>query len=219
MGGHAWSRHQLGPVGPPSYHTLSLRIAWHRVLSASQKTTFSRMLPLAERMAKHTGKGRRRGKVLKGRISLAVTLGTLANAAAVATAVGDTVQERTLALSIEVTASLRSATPGEGPLVVGVAHSDYSAAEIEEWIENAGSWDEGDLVNQEIARRKIRQIGVFDSALSTENLAEGQSIKIALKWILTQTQTLDFWVYNRSGATLTTGTLVNFDGHCWLKPQ
>ncbi len=33
------NRHQVGLVRPPFYHTLSLRIAWHRVLSALQKTT------------------------------------------------------------------------------------------------------------------------------------------------------------------------------------
>ncbi len=168
-------------------------------------------------MVKHKS-GRRRSKILKGNVDEAMALLTLANNSLVADAFDESVNERTFIISIDATYALRTLTPGEGPIVFGVAHSDYTAAEIEEVIENAGSWNEGDLVSQETARRKVRIIGQFEGQLANEDFNDGVKLKTTLKWILLQGQTIDLWAYNRSGAALTTGAFLICSGHVWLRP-
>ncbi len=176
-------------------------------------------LSLRESMAKH-GKGRRKmGRYLKGNVEDQVSLSTLGAGAVVLGIFDETVNERTRVSSLDGIWTLSEHTAGEGPLVFGVAHSDYSSAEVLEWIDNTGSWNEGDLVNQEVAKRKIRQIGVFDGLTTEETMNEGKPIKTKLNWILLQGQTLDMWVFNRNAAALTTGSLVNINGHCNLWPQ
>ncbi len=170
-------------------------------------------------MAKHRASYRRkRTKLLKGNIDEAIALGTLANNTLLADVFDETVNERTYAISMEATWSLRDLTPGEGAILFGVAHGDYSAAEIEAVIENAGSWNEGDLVSQEIARRKVRIIGQFEGQLGNEDFNDGVKLKTKLGWILNQGETLDVWAYNRSGAALTTGAFILLSGHIWLRP-
>ncbi len=169
-------------------------------------------------MPKKSGKPRRRGKVLKAKIINSIALGTLSNATVISDPVPDSVDERAFALSTELLVSTRGMTPGEGPIIVGVAHSDYTTAEIQEWIDNTGGWSEGDLVQQEISKRKIREIGQFPVTSAAEVLNDGRPIKVPLRFYLTQGQTLDCWALNRSGSTLTTGGVVLYDGHAWLKP-
>ncbi len=167
-------------------------------------------------MVKH---GRRkRQKILKGNVDESLALSTLANSTLVIDAFDESVNERTYAISIEATYALRSLTAGEGPIVFGVSHGDYTAAEVEEVIENAGSWNEGDLPAQEIARRKVRIIGQFEGQVSNEDFNDGVKLKTKLGWILLQGQTIDLWAYNRSGGTLTTGAFVLCNGHVWLRP-
>ncbi len=171
-------------------------------------------------MGKNSGRGRgkARRRYLKGNINVQLTIGTLADNTSVSTPVGDTVNERTLISSVVANYGLRDQTPTEGPLVVGIAHSDYTTAEIEEYLENSGSWNEGDLVNQEIAKRKIRQIGEFPGNATEEILNDGRPVKTKCNWILTQGQTIDVWVFNKSGGALTGGAELMFTGHANLWP-
>ncbi len=165
------------------------------------------------------------GKYIRGAVDEFTALGTLAAKDAIVTAFDETVNERTLISSLVATWSLSNFTAGAlvGPIMVGVAHSDYSAAEIEEWIENAGSWDEGDLVNQEIAGRKIRKIGIFevpDGVAESRELNDGRPIKTKLNWILLQGQTLGVWAYNLGQNPLaTTDPIVATEGHANLWPR
>ncbi len=157
-------------------------------------------------------------KFLKGNIDEANPLSTLADGAVVKSDFDETVNERSLVTSIEATWNLRSGTVGQGPIIVGIAHSDYTAAEIQEVIDNTGSWNEGDKVQQEVAKRLVRIIGSFPGDLADEDLNDGKPVKTRLNWVLLQGQTLSTWALNKSGATLTTGTLVINQGHANIKP-
>ncbi len=113
-----------------------------------------------------------------------------------------------------------------GPIMVGVAHSDYSDAEVEEFIENTGSWDEGNLVQQkEIGRRLIKIVGVFVSGgqptgLISDVLNNGKAMKTKLGWILTTGDTLTLWGYNLGSANVATSVPnVYCQGHANLWPQ
>ncbi len=166
------------------------------------------------------------GRYIRGQVDEEIALGTLASKTLVSQIFDETVNERTLVTSLIATHTMSSFTPADniGPIMVGVAHSDYSDAEIEEFIENTGSWNEGDKVSQEVGKRLIRQIGVFDSKASGGTLDvvlnDGKPIKTKLKWILLQGQSLRQWCYNLGGSPVaTTVPDVHMQGHVNLFPK
>ncbi len=163
-------------------------------------------------------KGIKRGKYLKGVIDEELNLGTLA----AATLVGDTwdhsVTERAIVTSIVATWSLDGMVAGQGPIIFGVAHADYTDAEIEAVIENTGAWNSGDRTQQEVARRLVRQIGVFvgKQGTGTNDVQwnDGKPVKTKLNWPLITGQTLRMWAYNISAADLSTAApIMHANGH------
>ncbi len=164
-------------------------------------------------------------KYIRGNVSEQLTLTTLAAQTLVSVDFDEVTEERMLASSIVGSYSIRDFTPatGDGPVKIGIAHSDYSDAELEEWMEQTDSWDEGDLIGQEVAKRKIRTIGIFrnpDSATLTQVLKTGLPIKTKLNWILRTGQTLSLWAYNMgSSAFATTAPIVEIEGHVNLWPR
>ncbi len=177
-------------------------------------------------MARKKGRRRRRmGKYLRGSVDESLALGTLAAKTVVGIAFDETVNERTLVSSVVARYAITGFTPGtgDGPILIGLAHGDYTDAEIEAWIENTGSWNEGDLVNQEIAARKIRRIGIFeipDAETLAAVLNDGKPMKTKMNWILLQGQTLRLWAYNLGvSAIATTSPEVSAQGHANLWPR
>lgn len=176
-------------------------------------------------MAKKHPRKRRMGRYIKGNVDERLDLGTLAGATLVAVAFDDAVTERTLISSLKATWSLKDVTPVEnsGPILVGIAHSDYTAAEIEEVIEATGSWDEGNKVTREVMGRQVRIIGTFRDRgvpLETVVLNDGRPIKTKLNWILTTGDTLDLWAYNLgTAAVATTDPQMHVEGHVNLWPR
>ncbi len=165
-------------------------------------------------------------KYLKGRVSHDMSLTTLASETVVSQVLSDVLTEKAWLSSVKATWSLADFTPqaGDGPIEVGVAHFDYTDAEIEEWVENQGSWEEADMIGQEIANRRIRSIGTFTSpaSVSTEIVAlnDGNPIHTKCGWQLTTAQTLRIWAYNHgSSALATTVPIVTTAGHCNLWPN
>lgn len=173
-------------------------------------------------MTKHTGKRRTFRPYLKGQIELDIGLGTLAADTLILEPAGDTVDEQAWLSSVKALYSLSDYTPatGDGPVIVGLAHSDYSAAEIEEWIEQTQSWSRFDLIGQEIAKRKIRRIGQWElntPVADTVVLNDGKPLTTKCGWMLGTGQTVEFWVYN-AGTALTTGAVAGIRGHANLWP-
>ncbi len=174
-------------------------------------------------MAKARGRGRRSmGRYLRGTIDEELSLSTLASLTLVEAAFDEVVNERTLVSSISAIWTMSNYTPvaNAGPILVGVCHSDYSQSEIEAFIETTGSWNEGDLTQREVANRKIRRIGIFDTpdaATDSAVLNEGRALKTKLNWILLQGQTLRLWAYNLGTAALTTTSpTIRMAGHANL---
>ncbi len=164
------------------------------------------------------------GRYIKGNIDEDFALGTLAAQTGIVEA-SPTVGERTLISSVDVVYSLAGMTAGDniGPIEVGLAHSDYSLAEIEEFLELTSGWNEGDLVSREISNRKVRRIGVFDTPASASldaTLNDGKPIKTKLNWILNAGQGLQFFCYNTGGSPLaTTDPNCHIVGHANLFPK
>ncbi len=177
-------------------------------------------------MARKHGSGRKMGRYLRGNIDEVFPIAALATKDVIVLAMGGSVQERTLISSIVATWGMASMTPlaDAGPVAFGVAHGDYQSAEIEAWIEDSGSWDEGNLISREIGKRKIRQIGVFetpDDPADAVVFNDGRPRKTKLNWILTQGVALNMWAYNTGTANLSgaTGTDITVTGHANLWPK
>ncbi len=162
------------------------------------------------------------GKYLKGNIDDELVITSLATKDVVGAAPDETVGQRTRISSVVVGAALNDYTvvAGAGPIVVGVAHSDYTDAEIEEYLETTGQWDEGDLVAQEHGRRKVRILGEFSGAEVAEVLWNGAKRKFKLNWILNTGDGLRLWAYNSGDQSVSgTGTpSVVLNGHANLWP-
>ncbi len=113
--------------------------------------------------------------------------------------------------------SKKNATGAEGPITVGYAHSDYSVTEIKECIEAQASINVGNKVAQEQANRLVRIIGQFPGASTEETLNDGRPIHTKLNWLIPIGMQLNIFAYNDSGATLTTGMLIDGTGVLWIK--
>ena len=165
-------------------------------------------------------------KYLRGQVDEDLSLGTLAARTMISAIFGNTVNERTFVSSVKASWSLTDYTIGGniGPILVGIAHSDYSTAEVEAFIENTGSWNEGDQISQEIGRRKIRIVGTFMTDLTDRAAAfvlnDGKPITTKCGWILLQGQSLRLWAFNLgSAAVATTDPNVHLEGHANLWPR
>ncbi len=164
-------------------------------------------------------------KYLRGAIEENTAFGALGGESVNKTDMDSVVNERTYVSSMKAVWGLSNFTPVAscGPIVVGIAHSDYTATEITEWINQSGSWNETNLVGQEIGRRKIRIVGTFDTpdaATDSVVLNDGKPISTKLGWILNQGQTLAVFVFNTGTASVATTTpTVHTDGHANLWPK
>ncbi len=170
-------------------------------------------------------KGRRRSMrgYLKGNVQESLSLGTLGADSLVADTWDESPEEKTLVSSIVCTWSLDQLTAPQGPIIFGVAHSDYSDNEIEAVIENVASWDQGSKVEQEIAKRLVRQIGQFVSptgageGLTDVSFNDGKPVKTKLNWRLNSGDTLKMWAYNVSASALSTSVpIMRCNGHANL---
>ncbi len=135
--------------------------------------------------------------------------GTVAADDVTSSVLAEVLTEERRILSVEATYAMEGLAAGDGPIEYGVAHSDYSAAEIEEAIEATGAWDEGDKVAQEQAKRLVRQLGIFTAEETALN--DGQPVKTRLNWRIATGDTLQFWIRNR-GIQLTTGMEITGQG-------
>ncbi len=167
---------------------------------------------------------RRMGRYIRGVIDEDLDLGTLAAQTLVGDTWDESANQRMLISSIVANYSLDGLVAGQGPIIFGVAHSDYTDAEIEVVIEAVGSWDEGNKVSQEQAKRLVRQIGQFVGELDTGTddiqFNDGKPVKTKLNWILNTGDTLKMWAYNVSTAALTTSApVMRANGHANLWPR
>lgn len=99
----------------------------------------------------------------------------------------------------------------DGGLLVGVSHSDYTDAEILEWIEASTSISRGDKIANERANRLIRLVGMFPSldggaAEGDIALNGGRPIKIKLNWPIEIGKQVKAWFLNSSPTTISTGS-------------
>ncbi len=164
-------------------------------------------------------------RYIRGNINHRLVATTLAARTVVSSDNSDVVTERAYVSSVLLRWALEQVTAvaGAGPMMVGIAHSDYSDAEIEEWVENNAGWEEANLIGQEVARRKIRKVGIFETpqaAADAVTLNDGKPIRTKCGWILTTGQTLSIWAYNMGQVAYgTTAPEIFAEGHANIFPK
>ncbi len=141
--------------------------------------------------------------------TVTLALGVLAVDDVISGSFAESFTEERRILSIEASVAMQGLTSGDGPISMGIAHSDYTAAEIEACLEAAAAWDEGDKVAQEAARRLVRTIGILTQEETALN--DGQPVKTRLNWRIASGDTLGLWARNR-GIQTTTGAEIVMQG-------
>ncbi len=173
-------------------------------------------------MGKKGRRARRNFNLRKVRINGALSLGALAALDVISGAITSTVSDKLRFISVNASYSWSDfgALADDG-CVFGLAHSDYSTAEIEECLEANTAMDLGDKVAQERANRLVREIGTIGSnaagSLSGEAFADGRKVKTRLNWLMSEGDSLSIWVRNASNTVWTTGSSITMAGEIWVK--
>jgi len=106
-------------------------------------------------------------------------------------------------------------------MTFGLAHSDYTAAEVEECLEAIAAIDRGDKIAQEQSNRLVREIGSIESLDSTGTgsrvFADGRQVHTRLNWFMSIGDQLNLWIRNASGIVWTTGSSISMNGVIWIK--
>lgn len=168
-------------------------------------------------------KGGLRGRrYYPGNLDENLSVGALASGALISDTWDEAVVEKSRISSIDAVWWVDNIDPGLS-FLFGVAHSDYTDAEIEEVIEISGSWDPGNKISQERAKRQVRIIGVMShsdssSTADTTHFNQGRKLKTKLNWALMTGDTLKMWAYNRSAGALTNVPVLKCSGkaNLWL---
>ena len=123
------------------------------------------------------------------------------------------------AISADVLFTTRGFTPTEGPVLVGFSHSDLTVTEISEKIAADGSLAvlDGDLITLERMRRPVRRVGTFPIQAEDEVLSHGEFVRQTLKFVCQTGKTISAWGANFSGATLTTGGVIQYEGNLYAR--
>ncbi len=122
-------------------------------------------------------------------------------------------------ISLNASFSLADVTDIDDGHTFGLAHGDYTNAEIEECLEAATSIDPGDKIANERANRLVRFIGTFkkDAGGLSGSYNDGKRTKIRLNWPMPIGKLIVMWVRNASGTVWTTGSTLTVDGDLWVK--
>ncbi len=114
-------------------------------------------------------------------------------------------------ISLDILLTLVNGTAGEVPIIVGLNHSDLSATETVEALV-AEQTDPDDIIAKERARRPVRKIGSFGENDTDQVMNDGRKIRQTVKMSIGDGHNLDIFGFNNSGAALTTGAIIKFDG-------
>ncbi len=161
-------------------------------------------------------KRRRRSTRRKGFVAIPFTaqmsLATLADAIVIAqNLLSATFGEDIFIISIDWIASIRNLTGGEVPLSLGLAHSDLSVTELAEGLD-AEVTDPDDIIAKERARRPVRRLGVFSGNVGDITLNDGRVTRTKVLLQVGDGHSLNVWIRNQSGSTLTTGAELEIGG-------
>lgn len=162
-------------------------------------------------MAKKSPRRRRQANFGALPQSIAITLSTLNDDTVIVQGTETILTQDFNMKSVDVVATLRDNTAGEGPIYFGIAASEYTVGEILEALK-ASPTSQQDVPAVEHAARKVRTIGAFKSTdAATKSVTLGKR-RVKL-WQRTPAGKAlpSFWAWNRSGAALQTGSIIQIE--------
>lgn len=166
-------------------------------------------------------KGKRRNFNLRRvRVNASIGAGALAPVTVTSGSMTDAVSDPMRFISLHASYAWGGKQVADDGCTFGVAHSDYTAAEIEECLEETGAMDIGDKIAQEKANRLVREIGQIsggDSAAGGIMFNDGKPVKTRLNWFMSTGDSLQLWIRNASGVVWTTGSTITIAGNLWVK--
>ncbi len=141
----------------------------------------------------------------------AITLGTLADGAAIKEAAGPAITEDFRLISFDIYGFLQGDTTDEN-VVLGLADDELSVAEIAEAVVNSGPLDRNDNVGNEQASRPVFLIQEFgqDGNGNATNMIP--SLRKTIRWTFSAPEGWTLFALNHSGSALTTGAVFRFVG-------
>ncbi len=138
----------------------------------------------------------------------AIALGALGDQTVVRQANPITLTQAAFIKSVDISMGIHTATPGEGPVLVGISKAELSTSEIAEALVAAPT-SQDDVPAIEQSKRFVRQIGQFDMVTQDGVLNDGEVMRIKLNIKVPNGKAMPtFWAKNLSGATLTTGATI-----------
>ncbi len=155
-------------------------------------------------------RGRRRGIVALP-FSTTIALADASSGVAVLQNAIASLGEDFYMVSVDAAWASRGHTQGEGPIQVGFAHGDLTVTEIKEAIESDNS-DPNDIIQKERSRRPVRTAGYLRQDVDPALIGDGQMQRTRCKFMIGDGKAINVWGSNRSGAQLTTGTIIHIDG-------
>ncbi len=144
------------------------------------------------------------------KVNATITLGALTDGTVISGVLLDLDQDAYL-ISADLAWSVHNMTAGEGALRVGLTSSVLTVAQMAEALDaSPGSQD--DRIALERTRRPVRDSGQFPILTSEEVLNNGNLFRTKAKMVITTGRNLLAWARNISGASLTTGGIVEVTG-------
>lgn len=148
------------------------------------------------------------------RVQNSVALGTLADNTVIKITLAAVTQEMR-AISADLLWAIRGGTAGDGPVLLGVAHGDYTVTEIKERIE-VDVTSQGTKIEQEQARRAIRDVGYMTDLGDGEQFNNGLIKRTKMGFNIEDGQNVAGFVYNQFGAPLNTGAVLEVTGKIYV---
>jgi len=156
------------------------------------------------------------GKFQPIKLSAQQALATLASETGLlGTITSDLASEGYWCVSLDLNISWDNAAVGDGAIDIYLANSDWTLAEVEEFIEITTGFQRGDKKGQEIQSRgrSIRKVGSLTPEVN--NLNDGKATRIKFKQYIAEGDTLNFCFYNNAPAALTTGSTISWSGQMY----
>ncbi len=155
----------------------------------------------------------------KGFVALPVegsaALGTIGDGAVVAANVhtGEFTEDF-FAISADLQVQVRDLASGQGtPSSWGIAHGDYTVAEIQEHL-GVSLLGPANKIEQERSRRLVRNVNSFESdptEVDQIRSTDGEK-RVKIRFMIEDGNHLNIWFKNRTGVAFTTGATLEWSG-------
>jgi len=163
-------------------------------------------------MVKHRRRRNRNFGVI--RVQNSQPLGTLGDNTVISITLAAVTQEM-YAIAADLLWNIRGGTSGEGPVMIGLAHGDYTITEIKEAIE-ADVTSQGTKIEQEQARRQVRDVGYIGDVGPGIQFNDGKIKRTKLGFSIEDGQDVQGFAYNLHGSPLTTGGSLEVTGKIYV---